>query len=370
MDALFRQTDLSDLAAKVTAGERLSAEEGLRLMRTPYLAALGALANLVRERLHGDRTYYIINRHINYSNICVNGCRFCAFSRREGEEGAYVLSVEECLAKAEAFRGGRVSEFHLVGGCHPALRIEYYEGLLAALHNSYPDVHLQAFTAVEIAHIAQLAGLTVRACLERLRAAGLGSLPGGGAEVFSPRVRQELCPQKLSPDGWLEVMRTAHQLGIRSNATMLYGHIETPQEIVDHLLRLRALQDETGGFLSFIPLAFHPANTKLEGLPGPSAWDELRTLAVSRLLLDNVAHLKVFWIMVGLKVAQVALAFGADDVDGTVAEEKITHAAGAQTPEALSVEELQRLIRDAGRTPVERDTLYRPASLAGGRDHG
>jgi aminodeoxyfutalosine synthase len=365
MNALFHHTDLDDIANRVAQGQRLGAEDGLRLMRTPHLAALGALANQVRERLHQDRTYYIINRHINYTNICVNGCRFCAFSREEGEEGGYVLSVEECLAKAAAYRGGRVSEFHLVGGCHPRLGLDYYTDLLSALHTRYPGVHLQAFTAVEIAHLAEVAGISVRDCLTRLREAGLGSLPGGGAEVFSPRVRAELCPKKLSAEGWLGVMRTAHELGIRSNATMLYGHIETAEEVIDHLLRIRALQDETGGFLAFIPLAFHPANTDLAGqAAGPSAWEVLRTLALSRLMLDNVPHLKVFWIMVGLKVAQVALGFGADDVDGTVAEERITHAAGAQTPEALTVSDLHRLITEAGRTPVERDTLYQPARLA------
>ena len=367
MDAVFAHTDLTDIAAKVARGARLSREDGLALMRTPHLAALGALANTVRERLHGDRTYYIINRHLNYTNICVNQCRFCAFSRREGEEGGYLLSVEECLRKADEFRGGRVSEFHIVGGCHPNLQVDYYVSLLSALHQHYPDVHLQAFTAVEIAHLAQVSAITVEECLCRLRDAGLGSLPGGGAEVFSPRVRAQLCPKKLSADAWLDVMRTAHRLGIRSNATLLYGHIEEPEEVVDHLLQLRELQDETHGFLAFIPLAFHPANTELEGLAGPSAWDELRMIAVSRLLLDNIPHLKVFWIMVGLKVAQLALGFGADDVDGTVAEERITHAAGAQTPESLTVEEIHRLIAEAGRVPVERDTLYQPAALAGER---
>jgi aminodeoxyfutalosine synthase len=253
-----------------------------------------------------------------------------------------------------------VSEFHIVGACHPHLPLSYYTSLLAALRARHPDVHLQAFTAVEIAHIAKGAGLSVRECLLRLQEAGLGSLPGGGAEVFSPRVRAELCPEKLTAEEWLEVMRTAHALGLRSNATMLFGHIETPEERIDHLLRLRALQDETGGFLAFIPLAFHPAHTDLEAsVTGPSAWEALRLLAVSRLMLDNIPHLKVFWIMVGLKVAQIALSFGADDVDGTVAEERITHAAGAHTPEVLTIEDLHRLIAGAGRVAVERDTLYR-----------
>jgi aminodeoxyfutalosine synthase len=356
----LHETGLSNIAARVAAGERLSREDGLRLMTTEHLAALGALANVVRERLHGDRTYYILNRHINYTNICVNRCRFCAFSRNEGEDGAYLLSVGECLQKAESFRAGRVSEFHIVGGLHPTLGLEYYTDLLSALHSRFPDVHLQAFTAVEIAHIARIANITVQECLNRLRDAGLGSLPGGGAEVFAPRVRNELCAQKLPPDQWIDVMRTAHRLGIRTNCTMLYGHIERPDEAVDHLLRLRELQDETGGFLAFIPLAFHPGNTALQGIAaGPSAYDDLRIIAVSRLLLDNIPHIKVFWIMVGPRLAQVALSFGADDVDGTVVEERITHAAGAETPESLTIGELWHLVEGAGRAPVQRDTLYR-----------
>jgi aminodeoxyfutalosine synthase len=359
VSAIFQGTALQSLAEKVAAGERLTAGDGLTLLQTPHLAALGALANVVRERLHGDRTYYIINRHINYTNICVNRCRFCAFSRTAGEEGGYVLSAEECVAKAEEFRGGRVSEFHIVGGCHPDLKLDYYTSLLSALKARFPEVHLQAFTAVEVAHIAKTSGLSVRECLTRLKEAGLGSLPGGGAEVFAPRVREALCPRKLGPEGWLEVMRTAHELGLRSNATMLYGHIERPEEIIDHLLQLRALQDETGGFLSFIPLAFHPENTELAGeAEGPNAWGKLRMIALSRLMLDNIPHLKVFWIMTGLKLAQIALGFGADDVDGTVAEERITHAAGARTPESLTIHELHHLVTGAGRTPVERGTLY------------
>ncbi len=358
--ARYHEIGLGEVAAKVAGGARLSASDGELLLTTPHLAAVGALANQVRERKHGDRTYFIVNRHINYTNICVNRCRFCAFSRPAGHPEGYLLSVDECVEMAAGFRGGRVSEFHIVGGCHPDLRLDYYTDLLAALRARFPDVHLQAFTAVEVAHMARVEGISVEECLTRLRDAGLGSLPGGGAEVFSPRVRAELCPQKLPGDDWLEVARTAHRLGIRTNCTMLYGHIETPAEVVDHLLRLRELQDETGGFLAFIPLAFHPENTSLEGeLPGPTAWDNLRMIAVSRLLLDNIPHIKVFWIMVGLKVAEVALSFGADDVDGTVVEEKITHSAGARTPEGLTIPQIEELIARAGRTPVERDTLYR-----------
>ncbi len=356
---LYREFGLGGIAEKIAAGERLSAEDGALLIATPHLAAVGALANEVRERLHGDKTYFIVNRHINYTNICVNGCRFCAFSRPVGHPEGYVLTVDECVERAAAFRGGRVSEFHIVGGCHPDLPLRYYTDLLSALRARFPGVHIQAFTAVEIAHIARVEGITVEECLIRLREAGLGSLPGGGAEVFSPRVRAELCPLKLPGDDWLDVARTAHRLGIRTNCTLLYGHIETPEEVVDHLLRLRALQDETGGFLTFIPLAFHPEHTSLEGeLPGPSAWDNLRMIAVSRLLLDNIPHIKVFWIMMGLRAAEVALSFGADDMDGTVVEEKITHSAGARTPEGLTVAQIRRLIARAGRTPVERDTVY------------
>jgi aminodeoxyfutalosine synthase len=350
---------LLPVAEKVLAGERLAFEDGLTLYESDDLPGLGLLANVVRERKNGDLAYFIVNRHINYTNICVNRCRFCAFSRSPGEEGAYLLSVEQCLEKAAGFHDGRVSEFHIVGGLHPELRLDYGERLLRGLKERFPRVHLQAFTAVEIAHFARQDGIPVEDCLRRLKAAGLGSLPGGGAELFSPRVRSLLCPKKLSPDGWLEVMRAAHRLGLRSNATLLYGHIETPDEIVSHLLRLRELQDETGGFLAFIPLAFHPEHTALESETEPTtACDDLRALAVARLMLDNFPHIKAFWIMLGLKLAQVALSFGADDVDGTVVEERITHAAGAQTPEGVSAAELVALIREAGRQPVERDTLY------------
>jgi len=358
-------TRLKPIAEKVLANQRLSFEDGLALYRSDDLASLGLLANLARERKSGNLAYYIVNRHINYTNICVNRCRFCAFSRSRGDEGAYLLSVEECLEKAAVFRGGEVSEFHIVGGLHPELRLDYYEDLLRALKRRFPEVHLQAFTAVEIAHIARVEGVSVEECLLRLMAAGLGSLPGGGAEVFAPRIRARLCPEKLSPEGWLEVMRTAHRLGLKSNATLLYGHVETPQEVISHLLRLRELQDETGGFLAFIPLAFHPEHTALAGeTPPTTGCDDLRALAVGRLMLDNFLHIKVFWIMVGPRLAQVALSFGADDVDGTVVEERITHAAGAETPEGLTVEELESLIRETGRQPARRDTLYRVLSTA------
>lgn len=367
---LPRDPELNDIAAKVRAGERLAFDDGVRLYRSRDLLGVGHLADIVRRRLNGRRAYYIVNCHINPSNICKNRCRFCAFSRDATDPDAYALTVEEALAKArgacpepaEAVAGQGVSEFHIVGGLHPDLPFDYYLELLSALKSEFREVHLQAFTAVEIDHLARLAGLSIRDCLLALREAGLGSLPGGGAEVFSPRVRRALCPDKLSAEGWLEIMRAAHELGLRSNATMLYGHIETAEEVIEHLVRLRELQDETGGFLAFIPLAFHPRHTPLEGeIPaGTTAFQDLRAIAIARLMLDNFPHVKVFWIMVGLKLAQVALSFGADDVDGTVTEERITHAAGAETPAALSEDELVRVIEEAGLEPVRRDTLYRP----------
>ncbi len=361
MLARMRQrSGVPDIFDKVIAGERLTPAEGLRLLECRDLAALGAMATLVRERLNGDRTYYVINRHINYSNVCVNRCRFCAFSRPRGAPGAYELSLDEIFQTARASLAEPITEFHIVGGLHPELPLSYYEAMLRGLKEIAPSVHLQAFTAVEIAHIAQVAGLGVRAVLERLREAGLGSLPGGGAEVFAPELRRELCPTKLPGDDWLDVMRTAHEVGLRSNATLLYGHIETPAQIIDHLDRLRALQDDTGGFMAFIPLAFHPENTAFDYLTGPTGRRDLQIMAVSRVYLDNFPHMKAFWIMLGVKLAQVALSFGADDLNGTVVQERITHAAGARTPEALPVAEMRALIEEAGRTPVERTTLYEP----------
>jgi len=348
---------LDTIAAKVAARERLTLEDCLALYATRDLLALGEMANAVRERLNGPYTHFIINRHINYTNVCANQCRFCAFSRRGDEADALTLSVEEAVAAALQSPDG-ITELHVVGGCHPDLPYAYYLELVSRLHAALPHVHLQAFTAVEIAHLAARAGLSTERVLRDLVAAGLGSLPGGGAEVFAPRVRAEVCPEKLSGDEWLRVMREAHALGLRSNATMLYGHIETPEEKADHLLRLRALQDETGGFLAYIPLAYHSRHTRLGGRPSTTGFDDLREVAIGRLMLDNFPHVKSFWIMQGLKVAQVSLSFGADDLDGTVVQERITHAAGAETPEALTREDLEALILEAGRIPRERDTLY------------
>jgi len=360
----FEDQALLPLHEKVLAGQRLDREDGLTLFQSPDLLGVGYLANLVRQRLHGRKAFYIYNQHINYSNICVNGCKFCAFGRKAGDEGAYEMTLDEIFAKVEARLPEPITEIHIVGGCHPDLPFSFYLEMLRGIKALRPQVHLQAFTAVEIAHLAELNNASVEDTLRALRDAGLGSLPGGGAEVFSPRVRQDLCPQKLSPQGWLSVAQTAHRLGMNTNATMLYGHMESLEERVDHLLKLRAAQDETGGFLSFIPLAFHPQNTALDHLQGPSAFDDLKTLAVSRLLLDNLPHIKAFWVMLGPKMAQLSLCFGVDDVDGTVMEERITHMAGAQTPQGLTRAQLEALIREAGCEPVERDTLYREIAEA------
>jgi aminodeoxyfutalosine synthase len=358
LDERIEKAGLGPIAEKTAAGKRLSREDGLLLESTHDIIALGALADRVRTRLHGRRAYFIRNQHLNYSNICVNSCRFCAFSRREGQEGAYRLSLDEVRRKIEERIGEPISEVHVVGGLDPDLPWDYYLEMLRTIRALRPEVHIQAFTCVEIAHFAEKFGNGVEGVLEELREAGLGSIPGGGAEVFSGRVRAELCSTKLPPEGWLEVAKTAHRLGIRSNATMLYGHMESPGERVDHLIALREAQDETGGFLTFIPLAFHSENTGLPGLPPTTGFQDLRAIAVARLLLDNLEHIKSFWIMVGTKIAQLALRFGADDIDGTVVEEKITHMAGARTAQGLTVDELLALIKGAGLQPVERDTVY------------
>ncbi|MBN2583933.1 MAG: aminofutalosine synthase MqnE, partial [Planctomycetes bacterium] len=331
---------------------------------TPDLLTVGRLASLCRERHNGRTTWYIVNRHINYSNVCENRCKFCAFHRTPSADGAYTMTLDEVVEEACKSRAAGATELHIVGGLHPDLPLGYYIEMLSRLHEMLPAVHLQAFTAVEIAHLADTAGLTERETLMMLKRAGLGSLPGGGAEVFAPRVREALCPRKIPAERWLEVMATAHDLGIPSNATMLYGHIERPEELVDHMLRLRDLQDRTGGFMTFIPLAFHPQNTELAASAdlrrrGTTAYDDLRALAVGRLMLDNVPHVKAFWIMLGLHLAQLSQHFGVDDIDGTVVQEKITHAAGAATPQALTVDEIRTMIVEAGYEPQERNTVYR-----------
>jgi len=353
---------LKPIAEKVLAGERLSFADGIALYRTHDLLALGWLANHVREQKNGNVTYFNVNRHLNPTNVCVAHCRLCAFGRDASAPGAYTLAVEDALRTAGSGYDETVTEFHIVGGLHPDLPFDYYLDLIRGLKERFPHVHLKAFTMVEVHYLAKISGLSIRDTLLKLKEAGVGSLPGGGAEIFHPRVRKVICDHKTSGMMWLEIARTAHQLGLHSNATMLYGHIETEEERVDHLLKLRELQDETCGFVCFIPLAFHPDNTALAHLPKPTGFDDLKNMAAARLLLDNFPHLKAYWIMLTPRVAQVALRFGADDIDGTVIEEKIYHDAGAKTAQAMRRSELIRLIREAGREPLERDTLYRPVT--------
>ncbi len=355
-------TRLNPIAEKVLARERLSPEDALALYCTRDVLALGWLANQVRERMHGNVAYFNVNRHINPTNVCVAACRLCAFGRKKDTPGAYTMALEEVWQAAASGYSEAVTEFHIVGGLHPDLPFEYFLDLIAGLKERFPNVHLKAFTMVEIAFLARRAKLSIRETLEKLKAAGVDSLPGGGAEIFNDRVRHIICDHKIDGDQWIETARLAHQIGLRSNATMLYGHIENDEDRVDHLLRLRALQDETGGFQAFIPLAFHPANTPLEHLPWTTGMLDVKQIAVSRLVLDNFPHVKAYWQMLTPKIAQIALRFGADDMDGTVIEEKIYHDAGATTPQGLRRQELVRLIRAAGRDPVERDTLYRPVS--------
>jgi len=350
---------LGDITAKLEAGERLSLEDGVRLFECPDLHAVGWLANRERERRHGPLTYYNFNLRLEATNVCVATCLFCSFSRlKPGDAEAYTLSLDHVFDKLRSRANQPLTEVHVVNGLHPDLPFAYYTDLLRGLKAIRPGIHLKCFTAVEIAFFAETYGMTDEAVLRALMDAGLDSLPGGGAEIFAERVRRKICHDKADADRYLAIHRIAHGLGMRSNVTMLYGHIETMEERVDHMLRARALQDETGGFQAFIPLAFHPDNNQMRKLPAPSASDTLRVHAVARLMLDNIPHVKAFWIATGIEVAQMALWYGADDLDGTVQEEKIYHMAGSRTPETLGTADIRRLIRTAGRLPVERDTLY------------
>ena len=359
MPAIGTDTRVLDvIETKVQAGERLDFDDGVALLKSGDLLRVASMADLARQRKAGNDVFFINNRHINHTNVCGNRCKFCAFSADEGADDAYTLTLEEVVGRARESLDDGITELHIVGGEHPSLPYDYYLEMIHSLRKLDPDVHLQAFTASEIAFFAGRTRRSEEEVLLELKEAGLGSMPGGGAEIFAPRVRGLVCDRKISGEKWLEVMRIAHKAGIKSNATMLYGHVETLEERIDHLVRLRDLQDETGGFGSFIPLAFHPANTDLEELPGTTGFEDLKMLSVSRLMLDNFTNIKAFWIMIGIKLAQISLHFGVNDIDGTVVEEKITHAAGAETEQAIAKDELIRLIRDAGRTPVERDTLY------------
>ena len=349
---------LAAIRAKVEAGVRLSFEDGMALEASSDLFTIGQMANLVRERYNGNFGYYNVNTHINPTNVCVYKCDFCAFRADLNDPRAYVMDQAKILERAGAAHDRGATELHIVGGLHHKLPFDYYVDIIRWIKADYPEIHIKAYTGVEIEFFAKIARLSIREVLEKLVEAGLGSLPGGGAEIFHPEVREAVCGAKASTETWLEVHRTAHQLGLHTNATMLYGHIDKAHHRVDHLVRLRELQDETGGFQTFIPLAFHPDNSRMDEIPKPSGVMDLKTMAISRLMLDNFPHIKAYWVMLGIKTAQVALSFGADDIDGTIVHETIYHEAGAETPQEMSVGEIRRLITEAGRDPVERDTLY------------
>lgn len=360
MTPSIEDRNLKPILEKVEAGERLSLEDGVKMFRSPDILALGHMANVVRERLHRDVTYFNVNRHINPTDVCVASCRLCAFGKKAKDPTAYTMSLEQVWEVAGKGYAEAVTEFHIVGGLHPELTLDWFCQMIAGLKERYPGVHLKAFTMVEVAYLAKRAKISIRETLERLKAAGIDSLPGGGAEVFSERVRRIICDHKIDGDEWLETARIAHQIGLKSNCTMLYGHLETAEDLSDHLVKLRDLQDETNGLVTFIPLAFHPENTALAHLPRTTGFNDLKQIAISRLMLDNIPHIKAYWIMMTPGVAQIAQRFGANDIDGTVVEEKIYHDAGATTAQHLRRKDLLRLIREAGREPVERDTSYRP----------
>ena len=371
---------LFPIADKVMAGRWLDAADGEALYASRDVHGIGRLANAVREKLHGDRAYYNRNRHINYTNVCALSCKFCSFYRKAGEEGAYEMPVEQVVATAIKAADAGATEIHIVGGLHPWLKFDYYLDMLRGIRAAAPKLHIKAFTAIEIIHFSRVARLDIRQVLIELRNAGLGSLPGGGAEIFDDRVHDAVFKSKVRADRWFEVHRTAHELGIYTNATMLYGHVETPAERVKHLVKLRDLQDESlarmratddgsgeaptghppAAFNCMVPLSFAPENSELGDLPGPTGLTDLKTLAIARLMLDNVPHLKAFWIMQGIHLAQVALSWGCDDLDGTVLWYDITKRVGAGTHQEMTVDHLHRVIREAGFDPVERDTLYRP----------
>lgn len=365
---LYSALGLGAIHEKVLAGNRLSAEDGLALFNCPDIAAVGALAAHVRYMRHGNTASYVVNRQINYTNVCVNGCVFCAFRRdSEKDPGAFILTQDEIIERIEIASRTNLGldELHMVGGCHPALPLEWFEDLLKKISAKFPDLPIKAFTPVEIAHFAFMANMTTKEVLERLKDAGLKMLPGGGAEIFDEKLRSELCPHKAGSDDWLRISGEAHSLGLLTNCTMLFGHLETNEQRIDHLCRLREQQDKSGGFTCFIPLPFLKENSRLklpENRMGPmDALDHLRVIAISRLMLDNIAHIKAYWIMLGQKLAQTALWFGADDLDGTIVEEHIGHMAGAKASQQLAIDELEFMIRASGFTPVRRNAVFQLA---------
>src|SRR4030043_47103 len=357
---------LERIKYKVLADERISADEAMELFETDDIFTLGNIASHVAEKKNGRKVFFIRNRHINPTNICVNRCRFCAFSRSKGEEGAFELTIDEIIEKLQPYysdvsnppsppfsKGGKegIREVHIVGGLHPDWTFEYYLNMLSTIKKKFTEIHIKAFTAVEIDYLSRISGLNLKKTLSTLKKHGLDVMPGGGAEIFNSKVRNRLCPEKISGERWLEIMEMAHRLGIKTNATMLYGHIETYEDRVDHLLKLRGLQDKTGGFQAFVPLAYHPKGNDVGG-SFSSGIDDLKTIALSRIVLDNVDHITAYWIMLGEKISQLSLLFGADDLSGTIIEEKITHSAGALSSESMTPEELSHLIIMAGKVPV------------------
>jgi aminodeoxyfutalosine synthase len=353
----FDNMGLGEIRAKVELGERLSFEDGKRLFDCPEPLAVGALANIVRTRLHGDKAFYVVNQHVNYTNVCVNGCTFCAYQREEGQEGGFVLSKADALEKIDS-AGITPREIHIVGGCHPKLGLDYFEDLLSAIKQRVPNVVLKCFTAVEIAHFSKLENTSTKEVLTRLNKVGLDMLPGGGAEIFEPSVREKICPRKSTAEEWKRIHEEAHSIGMKTNCTMLFGHIESREDRLDHLIQLRESQDRGGGYTCFIPLPFLTENSQLTINNPLTGLEELRTIAISRLMLDNIPHIKAYWVMLGVKQAQAALKFGADDFDGTVVEEKIGHEAGATSQQGMTRSELEEMIRNCGCTPVERDGYF------------
>ena len=355
---------LRPIAEKLAARQRLSIDDGAALYASRDLHGVGRLANFVREKLHGDKTFYNRNRHINYTNVCALSCKFCSFYRKRGEEGAYEMPVEQVIATAVRAAEAGATEVHIVGGLHPWLKFDYYLEMLSGIRRACPQLHVKAFTAIVIIHLSRVARLCFREVLFALGDAGLGSLPGGGAEIFDDRVHDEVFKGKVREDRWFDVHRTAHELGIYTNATMLYGHVETPAQRIGHMVKLRQLQDQSlagtgASFNCVIPLSFIPENSELGFLPGPTGLTDLKTLAIARLMIDNIAHIKAFWIMQSVGLSQLALSWGCDDLDGTVVWYDITKREGDGVHQELNVEAIKRLIREAGRIPVERDTLYR-----------
>lgn len=342
---------------KVLEGSRITDEDALKLFNSQNILEIGAIANIIREKYNKNKVYYVLNGHINYSNICTIKCNFCSFSEKLNSDKAYEMSLEDIKEKFNEFNQDAIREIHIVGGLHPKLPFQYYKDMIKAIKDINPDVCVKGFTAVEYHHFSKLYNKPVEDIFKELIDCGLGALPGGGAEIFDEKIRKEICPSKIDADQWLDIHRTAHKLGLKSNATMLFGHIESIEHRIDHLSRLRQLQDETGGFLALIPLTYHPEHNPLRGTR-TSGLDEIKTTAISRIYLDNFPHIKAYWIMLGIKMAQMALNFGADDLDGTVLEEKITHAAGGKSPQLLSKKEIENLIRECHKVPVERDSFY------------